>query len=186
MLCNDENKKGKFPYIYIGGDIIENNFTATFHKGEPRYKALEHLKALFEKAKCICIYDEYLLMPDKKINGNWTYRNWRFFKIFCHKSLPKTPLKIRYIEIKPNTSNKPLYNLQSIRCDINNVCTKWNWQNVTEAHLKRLNLNYLHQYAHDRYLIVDNKIEIIFTSGIRYLMSKKKDFTYMVRLHRPR
>lgn len=34
---------------------------------------------------------------------------------------------------------------------------------------------------HDRYLIIDDKIEIVLTSGFRYLSNTDKDFTYLVR-----
>ncbi len=34
---------------------------------------------------------------------------------------------------------------------------------------------------HDRYLLIDNNIEIILTSGFDYLFDKNKDFTYIVR-----
>ncbi|MDM8561106.1 hypothetical protein [Candidatus Parabeggiatoa sp. HSG14] len=34
---------------------------------------------------------------------------------------------------------------------------------------------------HDRYLLIDNKIEIILTSGFDYLFDENKEFTYIVR-----
>ena len=34
---------------------------------------------------------------------------------------------------------------------------------------------------HDRYILVDGKVEIILTSGIDYLMNNKNDFTYIIR-----
>ena len=37
---------------------------------------------------------------------------------------------------------------------------------------------------HDRYLIIDNKIEIILTSGIDNLIDDSKDFTYIVMRHK--
>jgi len=40
--------------------------------------------------------------------------------------------------------------------------------------------NTYHDY-HDRYLLIDNNIEIILTSGFDYLFDKNKDFTYIVR-----
>lgn len=38
------------------------------------------------------------------------------------------------------------------------------------------------QDCHDRYLIIDNKVEIILTSGIWYLNNLSKEITYIVRL----
>ena len=43
-----------------------------------------------------------------------------------------------------------------------------------------MNNNFLN--LHDRYLIIDNKIEIILTSGFDYLFDNSKDFTYIVRV----
>jgi hypothetical protein len=40
--------------------------------------------------------------------------------------------------------------------------------------------NTYHDY-HDRYLLIDNHIEMILTSGFDYLFDEKKDFTYIVR-----
>ncbi|EFL6826790.1 hypothetical protein HIY13_000819, partial [Campylobacter coli] len=36
-------------------------------------------------------------------------------------------------------------------------------------------------WLHDRYIIADNKIQIILTSGIDNLMKIEKDFTYIIR-----
>lgn len=42
----------------------------------------------------------------------------------------------------------------------------------------KINKNY--NELHDRYIIVDKKIQIILTSGIDYLMDTSKDFTYII------
>lgn len=34
---------------------------------------------------------------------------------------------------------------------------------------------------HDRYLVLDDKLEIILTSGFDYLVKTEKEFTYIVR-----
>ena len=48
-------------------------------------------------------------------------------------------------------------------------CAKWTFIDRT-----------LPEY-HDRYLVVDDKIEIILTSGFDYLIRNEKEFTYIVR-----
>ena len=37
------------------------------------------------------------------------------------------------------------------------------------------------QEYHDRYLVLDDKLEIILTSGFDYLVKTEKEFTYIVR-----
>ncbi|EJH2022155.1 hypothetical protein NCV10_001948, partial [Campylobacter jejuni] len=46
---------------------------------------------------------------------------------------------------------------------------------------KDAEINEKYDYLHDRYIIVDKKIQIILTSGIDNLMNIKKDFTYIIR-----
>ena len=46
---------------------------------------------------------------------------------------------------------------------------------IDKAH----NLN--NKNTHDRYIMIDNNIEIILTSGIDYLFDTSKDFTYIIR-----
>lgn len=52
--------KSEFPFVNIFKDKLENNFTATFIKNEERLKAKEHFKALFNEAKSLFIYDNFL------------------------------------------------------------------------------------------------------------------------------
>ena len=56
-LCDDNDN---FPFVNIFSDRIENNLSATFKAGEQRNKAIEHFKVLFQEAKFIFIYDNYL------------------------------------------------------------------------------------------------------------------------------
>lgn len=160
VLCNDKSKKDIFPYIYIGGDRIENNFTATFFKNEPRQKALEHLNDLLSVATEISIYDIHLLKE------KW---NRKSFAQFCKLLPPTNKLTIRYLG--GNTNSKVCKIMGRY---VRKMYPNWNW--VVENYIKKEGT-----YAHDRYLIIDNKIEVIFTSGIHHLINTDKDFTYIVR-----
>ena len=160
VLCNDDNKKDIFPYIYIGGDKIENNFTATFMKDDDRQKAIEHLKALLENANCVFIYDAYLFENNV----------WGAFVNFAQQCFPNKQLNIFYPQSIATGQNIQTQCSQIIR---NN--TQWRFS-PDRIHQNFTNL-------HDRYLIIDNKIEVIFTSGIHHLMNDDKDFTYIVRQH---
>lgn len=161
VLCNDENKKDIFPYIYIGGDKVENNFTATFLSGKSRQKAKEHLKALLENAKCIFVYDLYLF------NNNV----WKSFIDFAQQCFPNKQLNIFYPQ-----SIVAGQNIQSQCSQIVQNNSQWSFS-PDRTHQNFTNL-------HDRYLIIDNKIEIILTSGIDNLIDDSKDFTYIVRRHK--
>lgn len=164
VLCNDENKKDTFPYIYIGGDKIENNFTATFLSGEFRQKAMEHLKDLLVNAMTISIYDKNL------IKAKW---NRKHFVKFCKLLSQTSKITIEYLG--GNNNSKP-YKITKRYMDI--IYPNWIWKVTHYPRGQKGN------YAHDRYVIIDNKIEVIFTSGIHYLMNGSKDFTYIVRQHK--
>ena len=183
ILTNDRNKQD-FPYIYIGGDKIENNFTATFHKG-PRDKAKEHLKALLENADTIFIYDKFITNKTNNID------NWQSFIDFVKACFPNKDLNIYYSQdnvtsnhttrqqnsIPPSIESNNYNYIQDI-IDIGTTKNKrWTFTKFSQ--------NNSFNELHDRYLIVDNKIEIILTSGIYHLMHDNKDFTYIVRLYKP-
>lgn len=176
ILSNDKTKT-QFPYIYIFDDILENNFTATFNKKKSRNKAIEHLKALLSNANYIFIYDLYIA------------NNWTSFLNFTRQCFPKKQLVILYP--KEIASNSGCHHIKEEQKLTQEQCSQviqiggkssnkklWTFK-PDNTHLNFKNL-------HDRYLIIDNKIEIIFTSGIDYLMDDSKDFTYIVRTHKAR
>lgn len=154
-----------FPYVSIYDDKIESNFTATFFKNEPRQKALEHLRSLLESARCIFIYDLYLA------------NNWASFISFAQKCFPQKQMSIFYPkEIDSNNNANPkISKLTQQQCSqiIQVGQSLWSFK-PDRNHQIFSNL-------HDRYLIIDNKIEVIFTSGIHHLINTDKDFTYIVR-----
>ena len=163
VLCNDKNKKDIFPYIYICGDKIENNFTATFLSREPRQKAIDHLKELLANAGTISIYDKNL------IKEKW---NRKYFVKFCRLLPQQNTITIEYLG---GSNNSKPYKIIKRYIDI----IYPNWILKVKHYPSKQQGN----YAHDRYLIIDNKIEIIFTSGIHHLMNDSKDFTCIVRQH---
>lgn len=154
-------KNVNFPYISIYDDKVENNFTATFMQNDNRQKAKEHLKALLENAKCIFVYDLYLF------NNNV----WKSFIDFAQQCFPNKQLNIFYPQ-----SIVAEQNIQSQCSQIVQNNSQWSFS-PDRTHQNFTNL-------HDRYLIIDNKIEIILTSGIDNLIDDSKDFTYIVRRHK--
>lgn len=140
-----------YPYLNIFNDTIENNYTATYYKQESRTKAKEHIKALLQNAKHIFIYDKY-------IKDRWSESKKLFSEI-----MPKKALKIYHSE----------NHLTSKESELKNLCASWNIQQDI--------VNTTHRKLHDRYIIIDNSIEIILTSGIDNLFDESSDFSYIVR-----
>ncbi|MDY5304502.1 MAG: hypothetical protein SPH02_06260 [Campylobacter sp.] len=142
----------KFPNVNIFSDRIENNLSATFKKDDPRDKVIEHFKALFKDAKSIFIYDNYL------------YENHNLASL--EKFIEECKIQCN-IYLDRNTYNKINTN--------KNLSPKIKKIAIDKAH----NLN--NKNTHDRYIMIDNNIEIILTSGIDYLFDTSKDFTYIIR-----
>lgn len=151
----------KLPYVSIYDDKIENNFTATFFKNEPRQNALEYFRLLLENANCIFIYDIYLFQNNV----------WSAFIDFAIHCFPNKPFNIFYPQSVAIRQNVKLFYKQ-----IKQNNSYWNFK-PDKNHHNFINL-------HDRYLVIDNRVEVILTSGIEYLMNTNKDFTYIIRLYR--
>lgn len=157
-------KNINFPYISIYDDEIENNFTATFLSGKSRQKAKEHLKALLENAKYIFVYDVNLFKNNV----------WKSFIDFAQQCFPNKQLNIFYPQ-----SIVAGQNIQSQCSQITKIGGKSSNKNLWSFKVDNTHQNFTN--LHDRYLIIDNKIEIILTSGIDNLIDDFKDFTYIVR-----
>ena len=153
--------KDDFPYVNIATkNKIENNLTSTFYKNESRDKAKAHLKAIFEGASNLFIYDKYC-------NNN--NNNKKSVESFAEECFPKKKLNIFY----PSQEGS----FDQVLCRaLKQICSDWK---IKKNKDQKINNQY--KDLHDRYLIIDNQIQIIFTSGIDYLMSECKDFTYIVR-----
>ena len=144
-----------YPYVNIaGGDAIEPNYTGTF-KNEPRIKAIAHLKALCQSARSIYIYDPFLKGYQERA----------------------TPTIMDGIFSLLPMSSFTLY------------CDDGAFMQHTKSDWKRRNSELTFKKAenspwkkHDRYLIIDRKVEVILSSGFDYLFDTNGDFTYVVRL----
>ncbi|WP_276951314.1 hypothetical protein [Helicobacter rodentium] len=159
--------KNNFPYVNIFNDRMENNLTATFNKNEERTKAKEHFKALFCNAKTIFIYDNHLC------------DNQGSFKKFAEECFPKQKLSIFYPPSSciPKKIRTNFISAIKILCaELKKICEDWNIKENLDGEI-----NNSYNELHDRYIIVDRKIQIILTSGIDYLIDTSKDFTYIIR-----
>ncbi len=144
--------RNDFPYVNINGDEIENNLTGIF-KSSSRDKATAHIKALLENARYVVIYDKY--MRD----------NFDSFKNFIKQCIPKKRLTLECFGLE-----------QEQKTEIKQICDS--------CAVKDYPANSASPYQngfHDRYILIDRKVEIILTSGIDYLMNEESDFTYIIR-----
>jgi hypothetical protein len=145
------NLKDTYPYVNINNDKIEVNYTGTFKKNEPRTKCIAHLKELCINAKNILICDNYL---GKKIS-----------------------LLERVLDLFPNNIS---INYEFKNCPLG---PKIVLKLMAKKSLTEMTANQDTKYKnlHDRYLLIDSKIEVILTSGFDYLFNDNKELTYIVR-----
>lgn len=157
MLTDDKNS---YPYVNILNDEVDNNYTVSYNSGQSRNKALKHIKNLLLDARYINIVDSYL------------YENWREnFKIL-KDILPQSKSIVIYAKfdryLTTQDKNK-LKELKSLKLRVKNYSIKDS--NESGLDMRKI---------HDRYIITD-KVVIILSGGINYLLDTSKDFTYVVR-----
>ena len=151
-----DKEKFTYPFVNIFKDEIENNYTATYKKN-PRTKAQEHIKALLKDAYRVFIYDTHI------------EKQWNYSKKFFTELLPKKDLMIYYTEGHLNNKTGEIKKVYP------KTLTNQGWQILSDSTNKN------HRKLHDRYIIIDNKIEIILTSGFDNLFDERSDFTYIIR-----
>ncbi len=147
-----DNECSDYPFVDINGDSIRNNYTLTHKPGEKRTKSHRYLLALLAGASWVVIHDPYIIV------------NWQTTKLFFQELFPRKPLTIHCTTEIPGPKIK----------EIKSICNQWKLP--SQQKFKR-------QYwgMHDRYLIIDGRVEIILTSGIDYLFSDEKECTIIVR-----
>jgi hypothetical protein len=151
ILCTD---KDEFPYVNIMNDHqrLENNFTASFDINENREFAILHLSAMCGKAESVFIYDSYFANNQNNVS-------------LLKKILPSKRLDIEYY------FGRDVDDANDIVRSLHDSCPDWTLHKATKLINNR----------HDRYLIIDDTVEIILSSGFEYLGDTRKEFTYIVR-----
>ena len=145
----------KFPYVNIMDDKqrLENNYSASFDMAESRALAIKHLKSICLHAKKVVLYDKYF--SSKQANGTINSRNVDLMK----NILPPKKLDIKYNDISQ----------QDITL-MEQYCKLWKFTKDPQI-----------ANRHDRYLIIDDKLEVILTSGFDHLNDDSRDLTYIIR-----
>ena len=144
------------PYFNLKTPNINRNYTITRMHAENRYTLVDYLKNLLQDADEILIYDKYFSKKES---------NKKLFRL-----LPSRPIRIKYIE------NGDGDNGHFIKqgCFGN---AKWQ---VERCDTRQVEFNRFAR-SHDRYLIINNKIEVTLTSGFLYIWDKAKEITCVIR-----
>lgn len=141
-----------YPYVNVMGKDELDMNFTGTFKNTSRTKAMDHIKNLCLQANSILIYDKYISDKPEKI----------LMKIFNLFPVKKFTLFYHDNQLKQET------------------ITKWKSVNKLVTIKKDTRGNY-HGF-HDRYLVIDDKLEIILSSGFDNLLSNNNDFTYVLRV----
>ncbi|MCK5720035.1 MAG: hypothetical protein KAH84_08845, partial [Thiomargarita sp.] len=120
------------------------------------YGKKESRNKTIEHMKALCKNASTIVIYDRFINDKVIQE---IAKIF-----PKKTLNIFY-------KDKQL-SQEQISKFLKKICKNWTVRKDTKS---------AYNDCHDRYLLIDDQIEIILTSGFDYLFDENKDFTYIVR-----
>jgi hypothetical protein len=147
-----DTQNSEYPFVNIFNDPIQSNFAATYRKSVQRNKAQQHIRSLLSDCETIFLYDRFFK------------DNWRTTKKFFKELIPFKKLSVFYTE----------GHLDGLESEIKAIYNGWNIKKDTH------NIDF--RNLHDRYLVIDNTIEIILTSGFDYLFDESKDFSYVLRI----
>jgi len=151
IILNTE--KSEYPYVNINDDPVEKNFSLTFRIGENRDKLIQMIKAFCQDANTILIFDKYLSLKNNQ------ERTIQFFK----ELMPCKNLTFFY-------DREHL--TQEIKTEIKKICKEWRLIEDRKSGLKN---------SHDRYIIIDNQIEIILSGGFSNLFDIRSDISCLIR-----
>lgn len=156
IILSTENKP--FPYVNIHSAILNNFYSITAKPTESRSNITEYLKVLCANAREIKVYDHYFDYSNDSTKNCITKRSVELLTLF--------PDSIDIIfEIKHSISQ--------------------NCKDHIKTTYPRMKVSYLtpmtYDNHHDRYILIDKKIEVIITSGIDYIFNDGKECTIIVR-----
>lgn len=157
IVLTDDTSKRDFPYVNINGDQIEMVLGGFVMQNQSREKAIDHLKSLCADAREIILYDRFFASDVSKENQN----------IEILKNILPESRNITISYHKRGTESAHIS--EEGVAKLSNDRPRWNLQD------KLLKDN------HDRYIIINNQIEIILTSGFDYLSNTGKEISYIVR-----
>ncbi|MBO4521390.1 MAG: hypothetical protein J5787_09315 [Alphaproteobacteria bacterium] len=148
----------RYPCVDINKGKLKKEIVASYKAGEVRDETIKHLNNLCKNAQSIAIYDKYMF----KSNDIQKSSIALFFKNILDD---QNAINIFYIKPGKENIQKHLTYLKKIR------------QNCT---LKNSPDN-RYKNAHDRYILIDKRLEIILSSGLEYLFDISKEISLIYR-----
>lgn len=152
LIITQDSNNVEPPYFNIKDSKINKNYMITnLHNENREYLGL-YLKQLLKNSNEIFIHDKYFPYSED---------NAKLFDL-----LPNKAVNIKYIE----NGDSSMGDFIGKCCAKNNTWTT-SCCDTTKEEYNRF------ARSHDRYLIIDNKIEITITSGFMYLWDEGKEVT---------
>lgn len=156
VVLTDDFSKHHFPYVNINRDQIEMVMGGFVMKNQSRQKAISHLKSLCAAGREFIIYDKYFSAAGKEKSN-----------IDLLKTILPQERNFRITYHKEGSANSHISDkgISLIKSEIPRCSIK---DEILNEH-------------HDRYIVIDNDIEIILTSGFDYLSNASKEISYIIR-----
>lgn len=144
------------PYFNLKKQHLLRNYTITRQHDQDREYLQVYFKHLLEDASVILIHDKYFSEDEN---------NARLFECLLDENIT-----IQYVENQEGNNGKFIRKA----CKQN---TKWNIEqcDTTQDKFNRF------ARSHDRYLLIDDKLEITLTSGFLYIWNNNKEITCVIR-----
>lgn len=162
LILTEDESKTRFPYVNINDDLIQPVLGGFFKSRVSRDKGISHMKALCSKGREFIIYDSYLSIKGKE----------QAIASILNEILP-SGRKITII-YQAKAGNKEAHFSEELKSAMNgNVDKNYTFEDK------------LLPEHHDRYIIIDGKLEIIITSGFDYLQNLSKEVSYILRPYAP-
>jgi len=152
ITCNDTQRAP--PFFNLTHSPIRRLYSITCLHNQSRDYLVAQLKVVMRNADKILICDKYF---------SENTRNNKFFDL-----LPSKKLTIEYVQ------NAPRDRYSNANFIDDNIRAASGWTKVQ-------NRDPRFQQSHDRYLIVDDKLEIMLSSGYDYLWNQAKEITCVFR-----
>ncbi len=147
----------RYPCVNINNGNLKKEIVISYKAGESRDETIKHLKNLCKNAHNIVICDKYM---------------------FKSTRLENSPIVLFFDNIIDNQNNINIFYKTSDE-DIQKHLT----------YLKRIRpkctlkacSNKVYKDVHDRYILIDSKLEIILSSGVDYLFDTTKEISLICR-----
>lgn len=167
ILTTDCNKQLPYYNILDKKGLIHNTFSMSLNIGQNRFLFKEYLKQQLKKAKELYIFDPYFAQRWDITKELFTFINLSYnISIHLHQNLFYDCVKDYNA---PNQNGKEL-----------NIIIKTLYPNCQV--IKETSHPYFANKKHDRFIIINNEIELIFSSGIdNFLNPKKNECTLIIR-----